>query len=76
MFGLFLWLHKVLFFGNKIESGKVNTIFMFESSMKLDADSVAISSLTLDPDYADAAEVQRMGLNKTKSRDRDPYKNW
>ena len=42
--------------------------------MKLDADSVAISSLT--PDYADAAEVQRMGLNKTKSRDRDPYKNW
>ena len=74
MFGLFLWLHKVLFFGNKIESGKVNTIFMFERSMKLDADSVAISSLT--PDYADAAEVQRMGLNKTKSRDRDPYKNW
>ena len=62
-------------FGNKIESGKVNTIIMFESSMKLDADSVAISSLTLDPDYADAAEVQRMGLNKTKSRDRDPYKN-
>ena len=54
MFGLFLWLHKVSFFGNKIESGKVNTIFMFESSMKLDADSVAISSLTLDPDYADS----------------------
>ena len=60
MFGLFLWLHKVLFFGNKIESGKVNTIFMFERSMKLDADSVAISSLTLDPDYADAAKVQRI----------------
>ena len=44
--------------------------------MKLDADSVAVSSLTLDPDYADAAEVQRIRLNKTKSRDRDHYKNW